>query len=51
MAPESTLIERAKQLDRERLEGHSRGPLHGIPIVLKVWMDWCIFLTFPSPVI
>jgi amidase len=51
MAPESKLIERAKQLDRERLEGHSRGPLHGIPIVLKVWMDWRIFLTFPNPVI
>jgi len=39
MAPESKLLERAKQLDRERLEGNSRGPLHGIPIILKAWLD------------
>ena len=51
IAPESKLIERAKQLDREQLEGHCRGPSHGIPIVLKVWMHWSIFLTLPNPVI
>nr|WP_310500108.1 amidase family protein [Paenibacillus qinlingensis] len=28
-------IEIAKALDRERVEGGSRGPLHGIPILLK----------------
>jgi amidase len=28
-------LDDAKSLDRERVEGHVRGPLHGIPIVLK----------------
>src|SRR5262249_12927048 len=28
-------IEEADQLDRERAQGHLRGPLHGIPIALK----------------
>ncbi len=28
-------LEEAAQLDRERAEGHLRGPLHGIPIALK----------------
>jgi len=29
----------AKQLDRERRDGHVRGPLHGIPILLKANID------------
>jgi len=29
----------AKQLDRERKQGHVRGPLHGIPIMLKGNID------------
>jgi amidase len=29
----------ARQLDRERKEGHVRGPLHGIPIMLKANID------------
>ena len=29
----------AKQLDRERKDGHVRGPLHGIPIMLKANID------------
>ena len=28
-----------RQLDRERREGHVRGPLHGIPIMLKGNID------------
>ena len=28
-------LEEADQLDRERAQGHLRGPLHGIPIALK----------------
>src|SRR6185295_3149895 len=28
-------LEQAEQLDRERMEGKTRGPLHGIPIALK----------------
>jgi amidase len=29
----------ARQLDRERQQGHVRGPLHGIPIMLKANID------------
>jgi amidase len=29
----------ARQLDRERKQGHVRGPLHGIPITLKGNID------------
>ena len=32
-------IERARALDRELAAGHSRGPLHGIPISLKDLID------------
>ena len=34
--PESMLLYTAAQLDRERKEGRVRGPLHGIPIIIKV---------------
>lgn len=36
MAPEGTLISTAALLDRDRLDGRVRSPLHGIPVVLKV---------------
>ena len=36
-APKSLMISQASELDRERAEGHLRGPLHGIPILLKVY--------------
>jgi hypothetical protein len=36
VAPESQLQERADVLDQELRSGHSRGRLHGIPVVLKV---------------
>lgn len=35
LAPESLLRERADLLDRELRSGRNRGPLHGIPVVLK----------------
>ncbi|KAF2878597.1 amidase signature domain-containing protein [Massariosphaeria phaeospora] len=34
-APEKDLVEHAKVLDEERAQGKVRGPLHGIPILLK----------------
>jgi amidase len=36
MALESQLRERAQLLDQEKRSGRSRGPLHGVPVVLKV---------------
>ncbi|KAF9770120.1 hypothetical protein IL306_012372 [Fusarium sp. DS 682] len=34
-APEGLLDKTAAKLDQERIEGHVRGPLHGIPILVK----------------
>ena len=34
--PRFLLLSMAAKLDKERAEGNSRGPLHGIPILLKV---------------
>ena len=36
-APEGNLLKIATELDRERAEGGTRGPLHGITIIVKVW--------------
>lgn len=35
MAPLEVVMKRALELDSERREGHIRGPLHGIPIIIK----------------
>jgi amidase len=35
VAPRHGLLEVARQLDEERVRGEIRGPLHGVPIVLK----------------
>lgn len=35
-APQEQLVQRARELDAERARGNIRGPLHGIPIILKV---------------
>jgi amidase len=35
-APVAVLYRQASQLDEERASGKTRGPLHGIPILLKV---------------
>lgn len=36
IAPRDSLLQVASKLDRERLQGRRRSPLHGIPIVIKV---------------
>lgn len=36
VAPEPLVLERARTLDKEREEGSIRGPLHGIPVLVKV---------------
>lgn len=40
VAPREKLLAQARLLDSERQAGKIRGPLHGIPIVLKVWFSW-----------
>jgi amidase len=37
VAPTETLLERASFKDKERAEGRARGPLHGVPIIVKVF--------------
>lgn len=46
IAPEESLFEQASKLDKERLDGISRGPLHGIPLIVKV--RWLFVLTFTA---
>lgn len=36
LPPRAQLIQTARELDQERKDGRVRGPLHGIPIILKV---------------
>jgi len=36
ISPRELVIRHAKQLDKERMEGKSRGPLHGVPVIIKV---------------
>lgn len=36
VTPRETLLAIARHLDRERADGGLRGPLHGIPIIIKV---------------
>ncbi len=36
ISPKDKLVDHAKALDEERREGRARGPLHGIPIIVKV---------------
>lgn len=35
VVPRDNLLARAKELDEERKEGKIRGPLHGLPIIVK----------------
>lgn len=54
-APKDLLYAKATELDNERQQGHVRGPLHGIPLIVKVSRDpiprWreagCMKLTYP----
>ena len=34
--PEQLLLSKAAELDEERKQGKVRGPLHGIPVIVKV---------------
>lgn len=36
VAPHADVLERARRLDEEFAQGKSRGPLHGIPLIVKV---------------
>lgn len=36
--PRAQALEEARSLDDERAKGHVRGALHGIPILVKVWI-------------
>ena len=36
IAPEDDIIQQAAALDRERADGKVRGPMHGIPVIIKV---------------
>jgi amidase len=36
VAPQNTLAKAATRLDEERIKDQIRGPLHGIPILVKV---------------
>lgn len=37
MPSEERPLEIARRLDQERKDGEIRSPLHGIPIIIKVW--------------
>lgn len=38
VAPHEMLMEKARQLDQERASKKIRGPLHGVPIIVKVFL-------------
>jgi amidase len=37
VAPREVVLKAAGKLDRERSSGKTRGPLHGLPIIVKVY--------------
>jgi len=37
VAPREVVLKAARKLDRERTAGKTRGPFHGLPIIVKVW--------------
>ncbi|KAH6999086.1 amidase signature domain-containing protein [Ilyonectria sp. MPI-CAGE-AT-0026] len=45
VADRETLSARARQLDLERLQGKTRGPFHGVPIIIK---DICTTVDMPT---
>lgn len=50
LAPRKNVLDAAKLLDKERQQGKLRGPLHGIPIVLKVSISTRVTATIPLTV-
>lgn len=40
IAPRELVLKAAESLDRERRAGKLRGPLHGLPIIVKVGLAW-----------
>ena len=36
VAPKELALKRAEDLDRERRDGRTKGPLHGVPVIIKV---------------
>lgn len=49
VAPEANVLKLAEQLDRELAENKPRGPLHGIPVVVKVRAGSESHLSFSCP--
>jgi len=47
-APVGKLRERADLLDQELCSGRARGPLHGIPVVIKVSCPMRMFMPTPG---
>jgi amidase len=40
--PVHDVFSRAKELDRERVARKLRSKAHGIPILIKIWMNWVL---------
>lgn len=49
VTPQEHVLALATQLDQERAEGVVRGPLHGVPIVVKVFICSCPRFSLPEP--
>ncbi|KAI1120750.1 amidase signature domain-containing protein [Nemania abortiva] len=45
VADRADILQRAELLDRERAQGKIRGPLHGVPVIIK---DICVTQNMPS---
>lgn len=39
VTPKSKLLDLAKKLDTERQNNRLRGPFHGLPIIVKVYLE------------
>ena len=40
IAPEKDILKQARALDLERVKGKIRGPMHGIPVIIKVSAEY-----------
>ena len=50
VAPRDALLAQAQKLDQERKEGKSRGPLHGLPTVVKDCFTFALEMGLPTTV-